>query len=70
MIIRQTTILAALLIADSVSCGTLAQTTCRDCSMAVPDELVKQVSFGVEELKSVSNANCRAYSIDFSDDAQ
>ena len=27
-----------------------------DCSMAVPDELVKQISFRVDELRSVSNA--------------
>ena len=41
-----------------------------DCSMAVPDELVKQVSFRVDELRSVSNANSKVYSVDFSDDAQ
>ena len=41
-----------------------------DCSMAVADGLVKQVSFRVDELRSVSNANCKVYSVDFSDDAQ
>ena len=41
-----------------------------DWSMPAPDELVKQVSFRVDELRSVSNANCKVYSVDFSDDAQ
>ncbi len=41
-----------------------------DCSMAVPDELVTHISFRVDELRSVSNAHCKAYSIDFSNDAQ
>ena len=51
-------------------CDALGATQPVDCSLAVPDPLVKSVSIAIEEVKSVTNATPRSYSVDFANDAQ